>query len=58
MILESHLLSMVLYAFFVALVMSLLRREGRKAQVRYGLTLFLIMVAGALAFGWFMYLFI
>jgi hypothetical protein len=58
MILESHLLSMVLYAFFVALVMSLLRREGRKARVRYGLTLFLIMVAGALAFGWFMYLFI
>lgn len=58
MILESHLLSMTLYAFFVALVMSLLRREGRKARVRYGLTLFLIMVAGALAFGWFMYLFI
>ena len=58
MILESHILSMVLYAFFVALVMSLLRREGRKARVRYGLTLFLIMVAGALAFGWFMFLFI
>ena len=58
MILESHLLSMTLYAFFVALVMSLLRREGRKARVRYGVTLFLIMVAGALAFGWFMYLFI
>jgi hypothetical protein len=58
MILESHLFSMVLYAFFVSLVMSLLRREGRKARVRYGVTLFLIMVAGALAFGWFMYLFI
>jgi hypothetical protein len=58
MILESHLFSMVLYAFCVSLVMSLLRREGRKARVRYGVTLFLIMVAGALAFGWFMYLFI
>jgi hypothetical protein len=58
MILESHLFSMVLYAFFVSLVMSLLRREGRKARIRYGLTLFLVMVAGALAFGWFMYLFI
>lgn len=58
MILESHLFSMILYAFFVSLVMSLLRREGRKARIRYGLTLFLIMVAGALAFGWFMYLFI
>ncbi len=58
MILESHLFSMVLYAFFVSLVMALLRREGRKARIRYGVTLFLIMVAGALAFGWFMYLFI
>jgi len=58
MILQSHLLSMILYAFFVALVMALLRREGKKARIRYGVTLFLIMVAGALAFGWFMYLFI
>ncbi len=58
MILESHLFSMTLYAFFVSLVMALLRREDRKARIRYGATLFLIMVAGALAFGWFMYLFI
>ncbi|MHB8093810.1 MAG: hypothetical protein ACYDH0_02605 [Candidatus Aminicenantales bacterium] len=58
MILQSHLLSMILYAFFVCLVMALLRREGKKARIRYGVTLFLIMVAGALAFGWFMYLFI
>ena len=58
MILQSHLFTMVLYAFFVALVMSLLRRDGKKARIKYGLTLFLLMVAGALAFGWFMYLFI
>ena len=58
MILQSHLFTMLLYAFFVALVMSLLRREGEKARIKYGLTLFLIMVAGAIAFGWFMYLFI
>jgi hypothetical protein len=58
MILQSHLFTMVLYAFFVALVMSLLRRDGKKARIKYGLTLFLIMVAGAIAFGWFMYLFI
>jgi hypothetical protein len=49
---------MLLYAFFVALVMSLLRRNGKKARIKYGLTLFLIMVVGAMAFGWFMYLFI
>jgi hypothetical protein len=58
MILQSHLLSMILYAFFVSVVMALLRREEKKARIRYGVTLFLIMVAGALAFGWFMYLFI
>ena len=58
MILESHLLSLVVYAFFVALVMALIRRTGRKACLRYGLTLFGLMVAGALAFGWFMFLFI
>ena len=58
MILQSHLFTMVLYAFFVALVMSLLRRDGKKARIKYGLSLFLIMVAGAVAFGWFMYLFI
>jgi len=58
MILQSHLFSMVVYAFFVALVLSLLRRSERKAQIRYGVVLFLLMVGGAIAFGWFMFLFI
>ncbi len=57
MIFESHLLSMVIYAFFVSLVLALIRRDDRKSRIRYGLSLFLIMIAGALAFGWFMYLF-
>ena len=58
MILESHLLSLIVYAFFVSLVMALIRRADLKARVRYGLTLFVIMVVGALAFGWFMFFFI
>jgi uncharacterized membrane protein len=57
MILHSHLLSMVLYALLVSIVLALIRRDTKKAQFRYGLTLFLIMVVGAIAFGWFMYLF-
>jgi hypothetical protein len=57
MIWKSHLISMIIYAFFVALVLSLIRREGKKARWKYGLSLFLIMVLGALAFGWFMYFF-
>ena len=49
---------MVLYAFFVCIVLALIRREGRKARIKYFLSLFFIMIAGALIFGWFMFLFI
>ena len=58
MIFESHLLSMIIYAVFVSLVMALIRRSEKKERIRYGITLFLIMTVGALAFGWFMFLFI
>ncbi|MFQ6110062.1 MAG: hypothetical protein ACE5L7_10980 [Candidatus Aminicenantales bacterium] len=58
MILKSHLLSMILYAFFVCIVLALIRREKRRDQVKYGISLFLFMVVGALVFGWLMYLFI
>jgi uncharacterized membrane protein len=58
MIFESHLLSMIVYAFFVALVLALVRRSDLKSRLRYGLLLFVVMTAGALAFGWLMFLFI
>jgi predicted PurR-regulated permease PerM len=58
MILKSHLLSMIIYAIFVCVVLALIRRRERKARIRYFVSLFLIMVVGALLFGWFMYLFI
>jgi len=58
MILKSHILSMVLYAFFVCVVLALIRRGERKAQIKYALSLFIIMVIGAIIFGWFMFLFI
>ncbi|MBA7698248.1 hypothetical protein ES703_106924 [subsurface metagenome] len=57
MIWKSHLLSMIVYAIFVCIVLALLRREDKKSQIKYALFLFLIMVAGGLLFGWFMYLF-
>ena len=57
MILQSHLFSMIVYAFFVSIVLTLIRRNEKRSQIRYGLSLFLIMVVGALVFGWFMYLF-
>lgn len=58
MILKSHILSMVLYAFFVCVVLALIRRDERKTQIKYALSLFVIMVIGATIFGWFMFLFI
>jgi hypothetical protein len=58
MILESHLLSMIVYAFFVALVLSLIRRADFKGRLRYGLLLFVVMTVGAIAFGWLMFLFV
>jgi uncharacterized membrane protein len=58
MILKSHILSMVLYAFFVCVVLALIRRGEKKAQIKYALSLFIIMVIGAIIFGWFMFLFI
>jgi hypothetical protein len=58
MILESHLLSMIIYAFFVALVLSLIRRSDLKGRLRYGLLLFAVMTFGAIVFGWLMFLFV
>jgi len=57
MIFKSHIISMILYSAFVCIVLALIRRQERKEQIKYGLFLFLIMVIGALLFGWFMYLF-
>jgi len=57
MILKSHLFSMILYAAFVCIVLAFIRRNERKSQVKYAVSLFLLMVLGAILFGWFMYFF-
>jgi hypothetical protein len=49
---------MILYSLLVCIVLALIRREKRKDQIKYGLSLFLIMTVGAILFGWFMALFI
>ncbi|MCJ7581638.1 MAG: hypothetical protein MUP98_14020 [Candidatus Aminicenantes bacterium] len=54
----SLFVSLVIYSAFVSSVLALIRRNEKKKQIRYGLSLFLIMVVGSLAFGWFMYLFV
>jgi uncharacterized membrane protein len=57
MIFKSHLFSMILYSLFVAVVLALLRRKDKRARIKYGLFLFLLMAGGAVLFGWLMYLF-
>jgi len=57
MIFKSHLLSMIIYAALVCVVLALIRKNSIKEQVKYFISLFLIMTIGALLFGWFMYLF-
>ena len=49
---------MIIYSFFVSIVLTLIRKEEIKARIKYGVFLFLIMVIGAILFGWFMYFFI
>ncbi len=49
---------MVIYAALVCIVLALIRRENKKTRLKYAVSLFLIMIGGALLFGWFMYLFI
>ena len=57
MIFKSHLVSMIIYAFFVCMILALIRKREIRDQIKYGLILFLVMVLGAILFGWFMYLF-
>ncbi|MGB9835819.1 MAG: hypothetical protein ACPLRX_03655 [Candidatus Saccharicenans sp.] len=57
MILESHLFTMIIYALLVSVVLATIRRSDFKSRLKYGVTLFLVMMLASLAFGWFMYLF-
>jgi len=48
---------MIVYSLLVSIVLGILRRNDLRSRLRYIISLFLIMVAGALIFGWFMFLF-
>jgi len=51
----SHLLLLVLFAFFVSLVFSVLLRDEPRAQLRTGAMMFGGFLAVALVLGWLMY---
>ena len=49
---------MAIYALLASVVLALIRKNDLKGRIKYGISLFLIMVLGAIAFGWFMFLFV
>jgi membrane-associated PAP2 superfamily phosphatase len=51
----SHLLLLVLFAFFVSLVFALIAKDDPWEQVRLGGKLFAGFVAAAIVLGWLMY---
>ena len=51
----SHLLLLVLFAFFVSLVFAVLAKDAVREQVRLGGMMFAGFVISALVLGWLMY---
>lgn len=52
---HSHLLLLVLFAFFVSLVFALLAKDEPAEQLRFGGILFAGFVASAVVLGWLMF---
>ena len=52
---QSHLVLLVLFAFFVSLVFAVIARDDTREQVRLGGLMFAGFVASALVLGWLMY---
>jgi len=52
---QSHLFLLVLFAFFVSLVFSLIARDTQREQLRLGVRMFAGFIASALVLGWLMY---
>jgi len=52
---QSHLVLIVVFAFFVTLVFAVLTKDDVREQLRFGGLLFAGFVATALALGWLMF---
>ena len=51
---QSHLVSLVIFAALVSLVFAMLMREDLKARLRFGITSFAAFLASAIVAGWLM----
>ena len=52
---QSHLLLLVLFAFFVSLVFAVIAKDEARDQIRFGGVMFAGFVASAIVLGWLMY---
>jgi prepilin signal peptidase PulO-like enzyme (type II secretory pathway) len=52
---QSHLLLLVVFAFFVSLVFAVLTKDDAREQLRLGSMLFAGFVVAAIVAGWLMY---
>ncbi len=52
---QSHLLLLALFAFFVSLVFAVIAKDDAREQLRFGGLLFAGFLASAIVLGWMMY---
>ena len=52
---RSHLLHMLLYSSIVAVFLATVFRYDARTRLRFGMTIWLVMVGGALALAYLMY---
>ena len=52
---QSHLLLLIVFSFFVSLVFAFLTKDDLREQIRFGGLLFAGFVATAIVLGWLMY---
>jgi hypothetical protein len=52
---QSHIVLLVLFAFFVSLVFAVIAKDDVREQVRFGGVLFAGFLSAAFVFGWLMY---
>lgn len=51
----SHIVLLVLFAFFVSFVFALLSKDDPRAQLAFGAKLFSAFIVSAIVLGWLMY---
>jgi len=54
-VMRSHLVLLILFAFFVSLVFAVIAKDDAREQLRLGGLMFVGFVVSALVLGWLMY---